>query len=66
MNIATRIYEMVQHMPEERASEVLDFVEFLQQKYSTSSQTQKTLKPLPVLEGFVPSGWKDAIYEPEY
>ena len=21
------------------------------------------LKPLPVLEGFVPEGWKDAIYE---
>ena len=22
------------------------------------------LKPLPVLEGYVPEGWKDAIYEP--
>jgi len=22
------------------------------------------LKPLPELEGFVPEGWKDAIYEP--
>lgn len=21
------------------------------------------LKPLPVLEGFVPEGWKDAVYE---
>jgi hypothetical protein len=21
------------------------------------------LKPLPVLEGFVPEGWEDAIYE---
>jgi hypothetical protein len=21
------------------------------------------LKPLPVLEGFIPSGWKDAIYD---
>jgi hypothetical protein len=21
------------------------------------------LKPLPMLEGFVPNGWKDAIYE---
>ena len=21
------------------------------------------LKPLPVLEGFVPEGWKDALYE---
>ncbi len=22
-----------------------------------------TLEPLPVLEGFVPAGWKDAIYD---
>lgn len=62
MSIADKIYPMVRHMPEERASEVLDFIEFLQQKYSATSRTEKTLRPLPVLEGFVPSGWKDAIY----
>ncbi len=22
-----------------------------------------TLEPLPVLEGFVPAGWKDAVYD---
>lgn len=65
MRIADKIYEMVQQMPEEKACEVLDFVEFLQQKYSLQAQSQPSLKPLPVLEGFVPSGWKDAIYEPE-
>ncbi|NJP08788.1 MAG: hypothetical protein HC866_04310 [Leptolyngbyaceae cyanobacterium RU_5_1] len=25
-------------------------------------QPKPTLKPLPVLNGFVPEGWKDAIY----
>ncbi|MEM7587450.1 MAG: hypothetical protein AAF560_28940 [Acidobacteriota bacterium] len=26
-------------------------------------QPKQTLEPLPVLEGFVPAGWKDAIYD---
>ena len=26
-------------------------------------QPSLRLKPLPVLDGFVPEGWKDAIYE---
>lgn len=26
-------------------------------------QPSPRLKPLPVLEGFVPEGWKDAVYE---
>lgn len=25
-------------------------------------QPKPLLKPLPILEGYVPSGWKDAIY----
>ncbi len=24
---------------------------------------RKKLKPLPVLEGYIPEGWKDAIYD---
>jgi hypothetical protein len=27
-------------------------------------QSQPQLQPLPTLEGFVPKGWKDAIYNP--
>lgn len=65
MSIADKIYEMVQQMPDEKASEVLDFVEFLQQKQLAQTRNQNFLKPLPVLEGLVPSGWKHAIYEPE-
>ena len=26
-------------------------------------QPSPRLKPLPVLEGFIPEGWKDAVYE---
>lgn len=26
-------------------------------------QRTPDLKPLPVLEGFVPEGWKDAVYD---
>ena len=26
-------------------------------------QPSPRLKPLPILEGFVPDGWKDALYE---
>jgi len=26
-------------------------------------QPSPRLKPLPVLDGFVPEGWKDALYE---
>ncbi len=26
-------------------------------------QPKPTLKPLPVLEGYVPRGWKEAIYQ---
>jgi hypothetical protein len=26
-------------------------------------QPKRALEPLPVLEGFVPNGWKDAVYD---
>lgn len=64
MSTAERIYELVKALPEAQASEVLNFVEFLQHKSQQaviSSESQ--LLPLPVLKGYVPQGWKDAIYE---
>jgi hypothetical protein len=30
---------------------------------TVSIQPTPLLKPLPVLEGFVPEGWKDALYD---
>jgi len=32
------------------------------QQIVIAPQPQLTLKPLPVLEGYVPEGWKDALY----
>jgi len=28
-------------------------------------QPKPSLEPLPILEGYVPKGWKEEIYEPE-
>jgi hypothetical protein len=63
MNVADKIYELVKAMPEEKANEILDFAEFLQYKSSVQVQQAGQLKPLPTLQGYVPSEWKDAIYE---
>jgi len=52
----------VKALSEEQASEVLDFVEFLQHKSEPLTvQSEPQLSPLPVLEGYVPQDWKDAI-----
>ena len=65
MSTAEQIYELVKALPEAQASEVLDFVEFLQHKFQqvVVIPPESQLLPLPVLEGYVPQGWKDAIYE---
>lgn len=64
MTTAKRIYELVKALPEAQASEVLDFVKFLQHKSQQASvSSEPQLLPLPVLEGYLPQGWKDAIYE---
>jgi len=52
---------------------VEDFLELLKEKQKLSVQLsdrllilevrQEELKPLPVLEAHVPSGWKQAIYQ---
>jgi hypothetical protein len=63
MNVADKIYEIVKTMPEEKVNQILDFVEFLHHKSSLSAQKEMELKSLPILQGYVPSGWKEAIYE---
>ncbi len=30
-----------------------------------AAEPERTLKPLETLPGYVPEGWKDAIYEPK-
>ncbi len=64
MSPVERIYELVKALPEAQANEVLDFVELLQHKSQQAAVSSKLqLLPLPVLKGYVPQGWKDAIYE---
>lgn len=64
MSTAERIYELVKALPEAQASEVLDFVEFLQYKFQQAAvSSEPQLLPSPVLKGYLPQGWKDAIYE---
>lgn len=63
MSTAERIYDLVKALPEAQAKEVLDFVEFLQHKSQQVAVVppESQFLPLPVLEGYVPQGWKDAI-----
>lgn len=63
MSTAERIYELVKALPEAQAREVLDFVEFLQHKSQSVATvpSEAQLLSLPVLEGYVPQGWKDAM-----
>jgi hypothetical protein len=55
-------------LPPEQQAEVADFAAFLRYRRTTARVPQSTgegLQPLPVLNGSVPGGWKDAIYDPE-
>ena len=61
MDTAQKVYELVKAMPEAQAVEVLDFAEFLRQKVKTKPSQKRQLAPLPVLEGYIPVGWKAAI-----
>lgn len=65
MSTAEKIYELVKGMPEEQIVEVLNFMESLQHKFqkAVATPSKPQLLPLPVLEGVVPQGWKDAIYK---
>jgi hypothetical protein len=42
MTTADRIYELVNTMPAEKANEVLNFVEFLQQKTDTTNKPESS------------------------
>jgi len=41
----------------------LELISYIQQDKATPIKPSPRLKPLPTLEGFVPEGWKNAIYE---
>ncbi|PSB03668.1 DUF2281 domain-containing protein [Merismopedia glauca] len=44
MNTVEQIYELVKNLPEKQASEVLDFVEFLNHKAQLNSRSQSQVK----------------------
>ena len=46
MTAAERIYELVNALPAEQVSEILDFAEFLYQKQATQSQSNSSA-PIP-------------------
>ena len=66
---AEKIYELVKDMPPNQISEMLNFAEFLKRKseHKKESQPQYSveveLKPRILSDGYVPEGWKDAVYE---
>jgi hypothetical protein len=47
MKIAEEIYQRVQHLPEEMAREVLDFVGYLEIKYELSTDRLQRRPPPP-------------------
>jgi hypothetical protein len=65
MTIAERILETLQDLAPEQQAEVLDFAAFFRTRARAAQPpADREPPPLPVLEGRVPAGWTDAIYEP--
>ncbi len=65
MTIEEQLLETLYHLPPELQAEVVDFADFLRYRAPHPGRSgAEELEPLPVLSGRVPSGWKDAIYEP--
>jgi len=65
MTIEEQLLETLHALPPQQQAEVVDFAAFLRHRLAASKQTTGAeLRPLPVLTGRVPPGWKDAIYEP--
>jgi hypothetical protein len=62
MTIEEKVVQILRSLSGVRQQEVLDFVEFLQTRDESTQAATEELKPLPVLTGFVPQGWKESIY----
>lgn len=59
--------ELQEHSLEQVLESVLEEDEILTVRMPSGQEVvirpKPALEPLPVLEGFVPAGWKDAIYD---
>jgi hypothetical protein len=65
MKIAAEIYQRVQHLPEEMAREVLDFVGYLEIKYELSSdrlQNRNAHPPGRIQENPDDVVWNDLLF----
>lgn len=63
-----KLYEMMKQvvlevMDDKLEKLKLELISYIQQDKATTIKPAPRLKPLPTLEGFVPEGWKDTIYE---
>jgi hypothetical protein len=64
MTVEEQLLEVLHALSPEQQAEVLDFAEFLRLRVKPAPQAPAAgLKPLPTLDGRVPPGWKDAIYD---
>ncbi len=64
MTVEEQLLEVLHALPREQQAEVLDFAVFLRLRFKPAPQLPAAeLKPLPILDGRVPPGWKDAIYD---
>ena len=62
MTVEEQILTTLCTLTSEQQRKVLDFAEFLRQRSLTAlPETPQEPPPLPVLPGYVPSGWKEAI-----
>ena len=64
MTVEEQLLETLHALPPAQQAEVLDFAEFLRLRVKPAPQVPAAdLEPLPILDGWVPPGWKDAIYD---
>jgi hypothetical protein len=66
MTLEQQLLETLHTLPPAQQAEVVDFAAFLKHRLNEArAPTGEGLEPLPLLTGRMPSGWKDAIYDPE-
>ena len=64
MTVEEQLLETLHALPPAQQAEVMDFAEFLRLRVKPAPQVSGAgLQPLPTLDGRVPPGWKDAIYD---
>ena len=60
--IADEIYQRVQHLPDDMAREVLDFVGYLEIKYELSGERLQSRKTTPTTPGRVQENPNDVVW----